>query len=116
MIIVFIIHVDVYFVIDVTIDEYVLPRSFEISNAMGVVVTEHLMDIGQSRHLFIKIQPDNADPRASYISTDETIAIVDENGIIKGVNYGTATIIVISKANPELIKKVSVKVILYMLA
>lgn len=101
---------DVYFEIDVTIDEYVLPRSFEINNVMGAVVTEYLMDIGQSRQLLINVQPENADPRASYISTDETIAIVDENGIIKGVNYGTATIIVISKANPEFIKKVSVKV------
>ena len=56
---------------------------------------ETLTKIGESTELKVKIEPENADPqKLTWKSSDEKVAIVDENGKVTAVSNGTATITV----------------------
>lgn len=60
----------------------------------------------------VTVLPGNADdPALLYTIADETIATVDENGIVTGVKEGTTTLTVTSVANPEVTKTVPVNVV-----
>lgn len=60
----------------------------------------------------ITVLPGNADnPALLYESMDETIAIVDENGIVTGKCAGITSITVTSVDNPEISKQVQVEVV-----
>lgn len=57
------------------------------------------------------IRPSDAtNKEIGYISNNEYVAVVDENGVITGLNIGTAEIIVYSKANPAEYSIVTVNV------
>lgn len=57
------------------------------------------------------VRPSDAtNKKIGYISNNEYVAVVDENGIITGLNVGTAEIIVYSKANPAEYSIVTVNV------
>ena len=101
---------EVYFEIDVTINDYVEPTSFELNNASGAVVTEYTMEEKQTRQVVVAVEPENGDPRATFVSSDETVATVDEEGKILGVKAGTCVITVTSTANPEFVKTINVTV------
>lgn len=56
---------------------------------------ETLTKIGESTELKVKIEPENADPqKLTWKSSDEKVAIVDENGKVTAAANGTATITV----------------------
>ena len=101
---------EVYFEIDVTINDYVTPTSFEVTNKSGAPVTSYTFEEKQTRQLVIAVEPADGDPRATYTSSDEAVATVDETGLIKGIVPGTATITVTSLANPEFVKTIEVTV------
>lgn len=57
------------------------------------------------------VRPSDAtNKEIGYISNNEYVAVVDENGVITGLNIGTAEIIVYSKANPAEYSIVTVNV------
>lgn len=60
----------------------------------------------------VTVLPGNADDSSLlYTIADETIATVDENGIVTGVKEGSTTLTVTSVANPEVTKTVPVNVV-----
>ncbi len=59
----------------------------------------------------VKIYPDNADDKTLlYTSSNEDVAIVDDNGKVTGVSAGKAVITVTAKSNPAKTRKVTVTV------
>ncbi len=56
------------------------------------------------------VNEDATNKELTYISSDENVVIVDENGNITAKGEGTATITVISKDNPEITETITVNV------
>jgi len=56
--------------------------------------------------------PENSKLKCIYSSSDETIAIVDENGLVKGISVGEVTITVSFKENPNVFTAKKIQVIL----
>ena len=73
---------------------------------------ETLTQIGESTELEVKIEPENADPQKFiWKSSDEKVAVVDENGKVTAVGNGTATITVATEdGKQEASVKITVKV------
>jgi len=68
----------------------------------GITVTPETasLTVGQTQQLTASIEPDNAsNPAVTWTSGDETIATVDENGLVTAVAAGTATIYATSAAD-----------------
>ncbi len=60
------------------------------------------MRVGKTSELLPIVLPTDAtDPSISWISDNEDIATVDENGVVTAVAVGNATIIATSNSNPE---------------
>lgn len=60
----------------------------------------------------VTVLPGNADdPSLRYEIADETVATVDEEGVVTGVKEGTTTLTVTSVANPEVTKTIPVNVV-----
>lgn len=69
------------------------------------------LEEGATKAITVTITPDNAtNKEVTYKSTDETIATVDEKGVVTGVKEGTTTVTVTSKENAELTATVYITV------
>lgn len=69
------------------------------------------LDIDKSFTFTSKIYPANADDKTLlFSSSDENVAIVDENGTVTAVAPGSATITITAKSNPTKTRTVTVKV------
>lgn len=69
----------------------------------GITVnnTEFELEPGKTEKITVTVTPDDAtNKEVTYISSDETVVRVDENGNIEAVGEGTATITVTSKDDP----------------
>ncbi len=55
-----------------------------------------------SIRLTADVRPWGIDDAVEWFSTDESIAVVDENGIVTGVSEGVVTIVAVSLLNPEI--------------
>ncbi len=68
--------------------------------------------VGGTTSVAAKVQPSNvADGTLIWTSADESIATVDENGIITGVSVGTTTITATSRQDPTKMTTITVNVI-----
>ena len=68
--------------------------------------------VGDTKELEATVQPESLTNKAvTWSSSDETIATVDENGVVTGVAAGEATITAALSANPEITASCAVKVI-----
>ncbi len=65
-----------------------------VSENIKLNKTDLSLDIGESFDLKVTLIPSNGKEVIKYESSDENVAIVDENGKIKGVGTGTTTILV----------------------
>lgn len=65
-----------------------------VSENIKLNKTNLSLDIGESFDLKVTLIPSNGKEIIKYESSDENVATVDENGKIKGVGMGTATILV----------------------
>lgn len=65
-----------------------------VSENIKLNKTNLSLDIGESFDLKVTLIPSNGKEIIKYESSDESIVTVDENGKIKGVGNGTATILV----------------------
>ena len=69
--------------------------------AVAVDTTYVKLQKGSGLAVFPSVRPGNAaNKELAYLSTNDAIATV-KDGFIKGVNYGSAGIIIYSKSNPE---------------
>lgn len=50
------------------------------------------IDIGEQMQLEYTYKPSTATPKVTYSTSDESLATVDENGIVTGVSSGTVTL------------------------
>lgn len=67
----------------------------EIEKITVAAEKETLTQIGETTELKVKIEPGNADPqKLIWKSSDEKVAVVDENGKVTAVGNGTVTITV----------------------
>lgn len=69
-----------------------------------------MIDKEESTDLKATVSPVTLSQEVSWSSSDETIAIVDENGRVTGVGYGIATIYATSKVDNECVGKTIVLV------
>lgn len=76
------------------------------------VDTDNLkVNLNSTLDLEVRIYPEFAtNKNVSYISSDENILMVDENGVVTGVNYGTATIKVISQDKRDIQTSIKISV------
>ncbi|WP_400072483.1 immunoglobulin-like domain-containing protein [Zobellia russellii] len=66
---------------------------------------------GAQRQLAATVLPENAtDPSVTWSSADDTIATVDENGLLTGLSAGTVTITATSVSDPEVSGSVLVEI------
>ncbi|MBR6878187.1 MAG: choice-of-anchor J domain-containing protein [Bacteroidales bacterium] len=66
---------------------------------------------GETAIISYAVTPDNAtDASVTFTSADETIATVDENGIVSGMSAGETTITIASVSNPEVSTTINVTV------
>lgn len=84
-------------VIDYNVDVILVPiEKIELSEV------EAEMNVGDTKTLKYKLSPDNAsDYGVKWVSEDETVVTVNENGTIKAVNAGTAYVKAISDKGIE---------------
>lgn len=79
----------------------------------GITVanTDISLEEGATKAISATVTPDNAtNKEVIYKSTDETIATVDEKGIVTGVKEGSTTVTVTSKENAEITATVNITV------
>ncbi|MCI6788722.1 MAG: Ig-like domain-containing protein [Mollicutes bacterium] len=76
-----------------------------------VASTDISLEEGATKAITATVTPDNAtNQEVIYKSTDETIATVDEKGVVTGVKEGTTTVTVTSKENAEITATVNITV------
>lgn len=76
-----------------------------------VASTDISLEEGATKAITATVTPDNAtNKEVIYKSTDETIATVDEKGVVTGVKEGTTTVTVTSKENAEITATVNITV------
>ena len=69
------------------------------------------MNVGDSYRIVYNVTPDNAsDKKVSFKSSDEKIATIDNNGLIKALTPGSAEITVISHQDTKIQAKVTVTI------
>lgn len=69
------------------------------------------MDIDGKFTITAKIYPETADDKTLlYSSSNEDVAVVDDNGTVTAVSAGSAVITVTAKSNPNKIRTITVKV------
>ena len=79
---------------------------------IGLDINSIVLEKDKTFKLNVVIYPEDAtNKNVEYISNDEDIVMIDENGIITAIEKGETTIIVRSKDNQSIEKTVSVKVI-----
>lgn len=79
----------------------------------GIEVSEDKISLipGKTYQLKPVVLPaDATDTSVSYLTDDETVAIVDDNGLIKAVSTGTANITIKANDGSKVTKKVTVSV------
>ena len=93
-----------------------ITKTFKVtvkSPVTGIEVSEDKISLipGKTYQLKPVVLPaDATDTSVSYLTDDETVAIVDENGLIKAVSTGTATITIKANDGSKVTKKVTVSV------
>lgn len=76
------------------------PQKIEINNVLDIKMSKdnvYLWKGGKEKISYELIKIGNVNERAIWSSDNENIAVVDQDGNIEGVNYGTATIKVVSE-------------------
>lgn len=86
------------------------PTKWVVSSSMTTSQAERGIIVGQTVNAKIEVGADDEDKSATFSSSDEAVATVDENGKVTAVSEGTATITVTSKINPEFTGTFTVKV------
>ena len=85
--------------------ESINPTSIEIKG-------ESEVEVGQTITLEATVLPENATNKdLQWTSSDETIATVDNNGVVTAVKEGTVTIKVVSKANKDVTNEIKINVV-----
>ena len=93
-----------------------ITKTFKVtvkSPVTGIEVSEDKISLipGKTYQLKPVVLPaDATDTSVSYLTDDETVAIVDENGLIKAVFTGTANITIKANDGSKVTKKVTVSV------
>lgn len=67
--------------------------------------------INEEYKLILNFIPENASKEVEYSSNDDNIAVVDDNGIVKGVSEGQTRIVIKSKIAPNVKTRIIVNVI-----
>ena len=102
---------EIYAEVEITVTEYTDPETFIITNGVNSTeVTSVKIEPGKTSTLVPTVTPANGNPAATFVSSDENVATVDENGKVKAVAEGTCTITVTSQIKPEFVKVVNVTV------
>lgn len=93
-----------------------ITKTFQVtvkSPVTGIEVSEDKISLipGKTYQLKPVVLPaDATDTSVSYLTDDETVAIVDDNGLIKAVSTGTANITIKANDGSKVAKKVTVSV------
>lgn len=93
-----------------------ITKTFKVtvkSPVTGIEVSEDKISLipGKTYQLKPVVLPaDATDTSVSYLTDDETVAAVDDNGLIKAVSTGTATITIKANDGSKVTKKVTVSV------
>ena len=88
------------------------PTSWTVSSSMTQDKLERGIVIGSTVNAKITVGADDEDASATYTSSNEEVATVDETGKVTAKGEGTAVITATSKVNPEFTGSFTVKVIL----
>ena len=94
-------------------DNFKLEYKGNIVKATSITATiaDSEILIGQQTQASVTILPANAmSKRASWTSSDENVAIVDENGLVKGINRGSAIITATTIDGTKLSSSITVQV------
>ena len=102
-----------YAEIEIEVVDYEEFESFIITDGVtDAEQTDYEIVIGKTKTANIVVTPANANPLATFVSSDETIATVDpDSGKITAVAEGECTVTATSVANPEFSKTINVKVV-----
>lgn len=106
-------------IIRVTAEDEVTTRTITIKVKRGKAIEEIipseskiLLDISEEKTITYTLVPEDTTMReVEWISDNESIATVDENGVIKGIGYGTTKVTLQSKDNPEVKTEIEVVVL-----
>ena len=103
----------VYATIEIEVVDYEEFESFIITDGLNETEQTAFEIIeGTTKTISIVVTPANANPLATFVSSDETVATVDpDSGKITAVTPGECTVTATSVANPEFSKTVNVVVV-----
>ena len=76
--------------------------SLSIKDKSGTVINSLQLQKNTSTKLLIDAQPAGADNSVTWVSSDESIATVDEDGTVKGIAVGTAVLTATSIDNSQI--------------
>ena len=68
--------------------------------------------VGETLQLTATVNEDASEKQVIWSSSDESVATIDNDGLITGIHYGTVTISVMAKNEPEVISTCDVRVYL----
>lgn len=81
-------------------------------NAENIVISGvNRVSIGKTIQLNVTLLPENSMGEYLFNSSDENIAKVDENGIVKGINEGKVIITAYLKGKPNTLSKIEIEVV-----
>ncbi len=66
--------------------------------------------VNDTIQLTVDITPNDADNSVEFTSSNESVATITADGLIKGISKGSAVIRVTSKSNPEIFKEITITV------
>ena len=67
---------------------------------------------GQQGTVHVTVLPENANEKGvTYSSTDDTVATVNQTGVVRAISRGECSIIATSKSNPEVSAEINVSVV-----
>ena len=90
--------------IELTVVAAVNPETYEVSTTIG----SEGLKIGRTTTIGIAVTPANADDTSVFVSSDESIATVDEFGVLTAIAVGEVTITATSALNPQLSGEVKI--------
>lgn len=77
------------------------------------IIGDEEMYIGYSQQLIVNVYPATASSAVKYVSSDENIATVDENGIVKAIGYGSVRINVKSTVDESIMDTILIQVLYF---
>ena len=96
--------------VTVTAKEVVTPEPPAVLEGISISPSSLTLEEGEYKHLAVTCTPADAEADLIWISSDDGVAVVAQDGTVIAIKAGTATVTAASKSNPEIKASITVTV------